>query len=325
MKKVWKRILIGIVIIALAVFIGYKGFYTRVYNQSNTEQDMKAGADIEDKTVEDIVEDMYDLPNRFAGTKSNARAGQYIRNYFRESGLEPYSGDSYYHTFYAENLKNSRYYMLNVKGNVDNIAGKIKGKDSDKAIVITAHMDSFLGKGVLDNASGVAVLLKTAEQLAEELEPQEYPVDIVFTAFNAEECGLLGSKAFYKELSKEYTDFYNINMDCVGAVDKPLAVKNLDENSQTLYDAFLPYLEKHGIPCKDIAYAADEDGIPIGGSDHEAFQEQGKAAIILGEADILGIPNTRKDKDLEMLDISELNRLADTVEDFIVSTDGKIY
>lgn len=325
MKSRAKKILLCVSAVIVIGFLSYQFVYARVYNQSNMDQDYTIGADVNQLTIEQIVEDMYHFPNRFAGTKSNALAVQYIRNYFRETGLEPYYGDSYYHSFYSESLKCSRYYMLPVDGMVENVIGKIKGQDSTKAIFITAHMDSFLGKGVLDNASGVAALLETAKKLSGKLKPGEYPVDIVFVAFNAEESGMEGSKALYSDISRHYLEFYNINMDCVGAVNRPLAVKNLYENSQELYREFLPYLEKHQIPYRDIVYAADSDGDPLGSSDHETFQENGHAAIILGEDEIRGITNTRRDKDMAILDFPELYRLTDTVADFLESTDGKIY
>ena len=156
MKSKKKKVLLYLVAFILTLFISalvlYKGIYAKVYNQTNTEQNTEIGSNVDQISLEDIVQDMYDFPNRFAGTKSNALAGQYIRNYFRETGLESYYDDGYYHSFYSENLKNSRYYMLNITGTVENVVGKITGKDSSRAVIITAHFDSFLGKGIIDNA-----------------------------------------------------------------------------------------------------------------------------------------------------------------------------
>lgn len=324
-KKLFLFFIAFILAMTLAAIVLYYSIYAKVYNQSNTIQNTEIGSDVNQMSLEDIVEDMYDFPNRFAGTKSNALAVQYIRNYFRETGLTPYYENSYYHSFYSEYLKNSRYYMLNVTGTIENVVGKIRGVDSTRAVVISAHMDSYLGKGVLDNASGTAALLKIARNLTEYIQPDEYPVDLVFVAFNSEENGMIGSEAFYKELSRDYDEFYNINMDCVGAADKPLAVKNLYENSEELYRDFIPILEQYEIPYRDIVYAADIDGDPLGSSDHEIFQENGHAAIILGEAEIFGFTNTKKDKDMSILDFYELNRLTEAVTYFILSTNGHIY
>ena len=63
----------------------------------------------------------------------------------------------------------------------------------------------------------------------------------------------------------------------------------------------------------------------MGTSDHAVFQEDGRAAIVLGESGLLGFTNTRQDKDLDLLDFPELNRLADAVADFIETSNGKIY
>lgn len=325
MKSKWKKLLIIFGVIIILAFILYKGFYSRVYNQSNTKQDTTIGTNISELSMEAIVDDLYAFPNRFAGTKSNAKVVQYVRNYFREINLEPYSGDNYYHSFYGEYLKCSRYFMVQINGTVENVVGRIKGKDSTKAVVITAHLDSFLGKGVIDNASGVAVLLKTAETLSGIFQTDSYPVDIIFVAFNAEESGLVGSEAFYKDLSKKYTEFYNINLDCVGVKDKSLAVKNEYPNSAELYRDFLPFFEKYNIPYENIAYAADEDGDAAGSSDNQVFQENGHAAIVLGETKLLGFTNTRKDKDISMLDFEEMERLMEAVADFVIKADGKIY
>ncbi|CEK40098.1 peptidase M28 family protein [[Clostridium] sordellii VPI 9048] len=44
--------------------------------------------------------------------------------------------------------------------------GKIKGKDSSKAVIISAHLDSLGSKGVIDNASGVSALLDTSKNIS---------------------------------------------------------------------------------------------------------------------------------------------------------------
>ena len=114
-------------------------------------------------------------------------------------------------------------------------------------------------------------------------------------------------------------------MDCVGALDKPLATKTLYENSQELYRDFIPFLDEHQIPQQDIVYAALSDGDPVGNSDNMIFQENGHAAIVLGDHGLVGYTNTRKDNTFDIMDFAELNRLVDTVIDFVLSTDVKIY
>ncbi|MBE9188710.1 M20/M25/M40 family metallo-hydrolase, partial [Microcoleus sp. LEGE 07076] len=65
------------------------------------------------------------------------------------------------------------------------------GKQENLPIVIGAHYDSVPGTpGADDNATGVAVLLELARNLA--LQPLKYPVQLV--AFDLEESGFWGSR-----------------------------------------------------------------------------------------------------------------------------------
>lgn len=325
MKPRTKKIVLSLAIVAVVGNLYYWGVYSRVYNQSNTKQNTEISAGIDRMTVETIVDDLTSFPNRYAGTKANSSAVQYIRNSFQEFGLAPFYEDGYYQSFYGNYLKNSRYYMVSVDGTVENIIGKIKGIDSTKAVILSAHLDSFRSKGVLDNASGTAVLLTSAKALSHSFPEGNYPVDIIFAAYNAEESGLLGSKAFYEDIAQKYEEFYNINLDCVGAAGKSLAVKNEYDNSDLLYEKFLPYLDKHQIPYKDILYATNGFGDTTGTSDHEIFQENGHAAIIIGEDAIYDIVHTKRDNNIQLLDFSEMDRLTDAIVDFIISTDGEVF
>lgn len=327
-KRILTIFISTILIVAAGAFIFYKGVYARVYNQSNMVQNTAIGSNVQDLTLEQIVTDMVSFPDRFAGTKGNVEAGQYIRNYCKAAGLQPYTdGEAgYYHSFHGTWLKNSNYYHISVNGTVENVAGKIPGADSSKAVVLSAHFDSYMSKGVLDNATGVGVLLELSSRLAERYPSGTYPVDIIFVSFNAEECGLQGSRPFYEDISRRYDEFYNINMDVVGALDKPLAFNNLDANSAALYGDFLPILMEHDIPVdQEAIYAADIYNNPYGRSDHVAFQENGRPAIILGESKLQGYTNTPADSDMAAIDFPELARLTDAIEQFIISSNGKIY
>lgn len=333
-KNNLKAIILGLVIILILSVVYFQGFYMKVYNQSNIPENTAIGSNVNDLSTEEIIDYLTEtLDNRYAGTKENAQAIQFIHNYFQTVGLKPYFESGYYQTFQAPYLKDTRF-KIPVQGEVENVIGKIKGKDNSKAIVISAHMDSVgskdifkysNSKGVLDNASGTAVLLKIAKKLSQTFSTGEYPVDLIFAAYNAEETGLTGSEAFYKELSEDYVNIYNINMDCVGAKNKPLAIGNDHKISKELYRDFIPYLKKHEIPYKDILYTTNDEGEVTGTSDHEIFQQNGKAAIILGEDLIYDIPHSDKDSDRNLLDYDEMDRLTNAIVDFIVSSNGKIY
>lgn len=90
--------------------------------------------------------------------------------------------------------------------------------EATRTIVIGAHMDSVTaGTGADDNASGVAVILATAEALA----GLDTRMDIVFAVFGAEETGLNGSRAFLDALDPQGREAILVmfNVDTVGIGD----------------------------------------------------------------------------------------------------------
>lgn len=323
-----RRLLRSLIIVAafiLTVSILYYIFvYAKVYNSSNIKENTLIGSKVESVYPETTVAYLTSPEKRDAGTRGNAEAAQYIRNYFEALGLKPFQNNTYYQRFTAQNLKNSQFKILPVSGEVENVVGKMEGADSSKAVVISAHLDSFDSKGVIDNASGIAALLEAGKIISQRLENDVYPIDIILAAYNAEEIGLLGSEYFYQEMSKEYKDFYNINMDCVGVLDKPLAIQNNHRESENLYRDFGEYFDKYDIPTKDVLYAFDGTEV-IGTSDHEIFQNNDRAAIILGEDGLAEIVNTENDNDTSLLDYSEIIRLSNVVADFVLDSGGRVY
>ena len=106
-----------------------------------------------------------------------------------------------------------------------NVVGIVEGRDRrlrDEVVVISAHLD-HLGKrrnpkpgedsirnGAMDNATGVAMLIETAQKLAK-APPRR---SVVFVAFTAEERGLIGSEYFAKNPPLgDRTIVSNVNLD----------------------------------------------------------------------------------------------------------------
>ena len=111
---------------------------------------------------------------------------------------------------------------------ISNIVGVIKGSNPSLApFVLTAHYD-HLGKdglgntysGALDNASGASFLLELSRSLSTYGKPER---DIIFVALNAEEFGLLGSKAFAEANLFDIQDSKVINFDMIGSADYPIS------------------------------------------------------------------------------------------------------
>ena len=82
---------------------------------------------------------------------------------------------------------------------------------SQRKIVVTAHLDGVLNPGASDNASGVALLLEGAYRM---LDADNY-FTIVFAFVGAEEVGLLGAYYYLNSLTPAQRDniVLNINAD----------------------------------------------------------------------------------------------------------------
>lgn len=103
---------------------------------------------------------------------------------------------------------------------VANVLGFIPGKDTTKTIIVGAHYDHLgikndsIYNGADDNASGTSGLLALAKKWSESTIKPDY--NILFTAWTAEEMGLLGSEYFVSTLNPDKQKILlAINMDMI--------------------------------------------------------------------------------------------------------------
>ncbi len=157
-----------------------------------------------------------ELKGRDVGEAGNKVAAEYIKQRFKDLGLEPF-GNSFSREFSFSDRNEKKY-------NAANIIGYVQGNSKNaKYIVITAHYDHVgvhdgkIYNGADDNASGVAALMSMAEYISKN-QPQNH---IIFAALDAEEKGLQGAKAFVENppIPKEKIAL-NLNMDMVSRSDK---------------------------------------------------------------------------------------------------------
>lgn len=299
-----------------------------VVNQSTTTITSQAGKNAKDLNVQGIMEELCsdDYLGRVVGTEENVKAGQFIKNYYEAIGLDAFCDDSYFQSFQTRGIDGS---MIK-SGNVENVIGYIKGKDSSKAIVVSAHFDHVYYNGdtklpgAIDNASGVATLLETAKALKEKSKNEAFQYDIIFAAFNAEEIGLVGCNYFIEEYESRYEDWYNINIDCIGMNNnKGLAVENSFEESSALYKDFIKTLDNNNIKYENIPYAYLNGNI-VGTSDHFLFQNSGKAALIIGQDGIGEVVHTPEDN-LSIIDYNNITSIKDALVEFIATNHKTIY
>ena len=188
------------------------------------------------------------LEGRQTGSDGARMAADYLAHRMEAIGLEP-AGEagSYFQDFsfrprqdpHGEvafgDTSDGSVTARNVLGLLDN--------GGDRTVVVGAHYD-HLGKGgegslyrgepaihngADDNASGVAVMLRLARDLATrpEADGTEARDNYLFIAFSGEEMGLLGSNYFTKNPTRDFGRLaYMINLDMVGRLrpDSTLSV-----------------------------------------------------------------------------------------------------
>jgi Zn-dependent M28 family amino/carboxypeptidase len=155
------------------------------------------------------------MAGRRTGTPGNAMARSFIKAQFKLLKLEPL-GNDYEMPFTFERRGES------VAG--INIVGTIPAKTkTDRFIVISAHYDHLgvreekIYNGTDDNASGTSALISVAEYFKKH-NPQH---NIIVVAFDAEEMGLQGARAFVKSPPVPIEKIVlNVNMDMVARADK---------------------------------------------------------------------------------------------------------
>lgn len=164
----------------------------------------------------------------------------------------------------------------NVVGMIDNGAPGV--------VVIGAHLDHLgwgddgslhrgeraIHNGADDNASGIAVMLQLARDLAEM--DQARANDYLFIAFSGEEKGLYGSNYWTKNPTVPIGELnYMINLDMVGRLD---STGTIGVNGVGTSPA---WAEAERILVGDLKVKTTTSG--IGPSDHTSFYLQGVPAI----------------------------------------------
>lgn len=262
---------------------------------------------------------------RLTGSDGNEKAGEYIAKTFKDIGLDYYVADSYYEKYQVV-ISNFGGGGIASKVETVNVIGVIKGKDSKKAVVISAHYDHLgyvdgkIFRGALDNASGVSALIKIAHTLKEKSKDKPFKMDIIFCAFNGEEELLSGSRTFVNELKAKsmYNGLYNINIDCIGAKEGEtnLALNNISKISGKLYDAVKATLKKDNIGFKDITVR--------GGSDYMSFEDANIPNIFFVQENIEKLVHKPSDTP-DILDYEQIDKIANAISDFVETNDGIMF
>jgi len=215
------------------------------------------------------------LEGRETGKKGERMAAAYIAHRFEEIGLVPKAyGGGWYQTFEAQ-YKAHPHAKETESREARNVIGYLD-HGAEQTVVIGAHYD-HLGHGIMgsrhtggpaihngadDNASGVALMLRLAEKLADGAASNN---NYLFIAFSGEEMGLFGSKYFVNNPTINLSRVnYMLNMDMVGRLNEEKALSVNGVGTSPAWDDVLSSLSIGGIRAVTSASG-------IGPSDHTSF------------------------------------------------------
>jgi Zn-dependent M28 family amino/carboxypeptidase len=215
------------------------------------------------------------------------------------------------------------------------------GWPAEARILIGAHFDSVPNTpGADDNASAVAVMLAVARALG-------LRRDVMYIAFNAEECDLAGSREFVKEMADQLKVLEQVHvLEMVGYRDRrPNSQKNPLPMIQAPTTAdFLGVVANKGFLIDQIIEAAGSIAVPVVGlaippglpldairelsphllrSDHAPFWEKNIPAVMWTDTSEFRNPHYHQPTDTpDTLDyelMAEVGKLLFTVVGGVVS------
>jgi hypothetical protein len=146
-----------------------------------------------------------------------------------------------------------------------NVVAEIPGVDEpERLVLVTAHYDTVLSPGFIDNGGGTAAVLELAKAFADAGRNESYKprYTIRFVLFADEELGYVGSINYVRQHSAEMADVVGVlNIDCIGA-GQLLATDTMPQGSFDLDAMVRGAASDLGVP--------NAQGSP-GGSDQEVF------------------------------------------------------
>jgi Zn-dependent M28 family amino/carboxypeptidase len=152
------------------------------------------------------------------------------------------------------------------------VIAESKGGDPNHVVVVDAHLDAIYGAGMLDNASGSAMILDVAQQM-KNVNPLN---KLRFIWFGGEEIGLLGSSYYVNNLTATERSHIGYDLDADVTATPNYTIGVLDPAGPDLFSGvststFPNRIYKASTVARDqaIAYL---DSI---GKNHELFSRSG--------------------------------------------------
>lgn len=260
--KIYKPFILFILFfISTGVFaqVSYNTFVANIMNQVNTDTVLRYERQLSGDTSCIIGSSPYTIVSRHWNTTHNQMAAQFIYEKFQSFGI----------TTWYQNINST---ITNV------LAKKVGTKYPNQYVIICGHYDDMpsgsTAPGADDNASGVVCVMEAARLLKN----VNLPYTVIFAAWDEEERGLYGSKA-YADTAFAHGDsiIAVLNYDMIsydGNNDGQLDVNtNTASNSlAVLYAQIVSLYQPTLVPQVTTSLS--------GGSDHQSFQNRGYQAIL---------------------------------------------
>lgn len=257
-----------------------------------------------------------DMEGRRTGTPGGSKARAWVLAAMKGTGLPPAGSD------YALLFRFTPKSGPPIEG--ANIAVICKGTDPRLPVtVVSAHYDHLgvrdgqVYRGADDNASGVAVLLEIARRCAH----TPFRHTTIFVAFDAEELGLQGARAFVASPPVPRDQIgLNVNLDMVARGDKG----ELYAAGTYHTPAFAPVLQQVAARSPvTLLLGHDRPGTGTedwtGQSDHGAFHDAGIPFVYFGVEDH---PDYHRPTDAaDKIDPVFFRRASETILDALVALD----
>jgi len=219
---------------------------------------------------------------RLIGTEGNRKAGLFVQQRLAGLGLQPFGAG------YAQPFKSPATKRAPAVDGV-NYVGFIKGTSApERYLLVTAHYDHLgivkdtLYAGADDNASGVAAMLAVATYF--KAHPPAHTV--VFAAFDGEEQGLRGARAFLAALpfAKEQLAL-ELNFDMVSRNDRNEIYATGTRYTPALASLVAAAAARHTVQVKLGHDEGKGEENWTNASDHGPFHDAGVPFLYFGVED----------------------------------------
>jgi Zn-dependent M28 family amino/carboxypeptidase len=222
------------------------------------------------------------LGEKASGTQALVETGNWLQARYRSFGYSDITTQDF--AFRTHTLQNI-------------IVTKPGTAVTDQVLIVGGHYDTVRGPGVNDNGSGVAVMLEAARVLAD-IEPE---ISVLFVNFAAEEAGLVGSRAYVREIvvPQEMDILLMLNIDEVGgiagAVNNTVTCERDERSPADNNAASAAYTDT--LAALTRAYTRLDTRIARAyGSDYLPFQSAGYAITGFYETNQSRYPHTPEDR-----------------------------